>query len=73
MNIADNSHRIRLEICFIEFIEYLQRHLFRELTVRHRLLIRATDRVGGTVRYGEIEIEPGGQLTGSVLVVAGPG
>jgi cytoskeletal protein CcmA (bactofilin family) len=44
-----------------------------ELTVRRRLLIRATGRVGGTVRYGEIEIEPGGQLTGSISVMAGPG
>jgi cytoskeletal protein CcmA (bactofilin family) len=44
-----------------------------DLTVHHRLLIRATGRVGGTVRYGEIEIELGGQLTGSVSVMAGPG
>ena len=30
------------------------------LTVRKRLLIRATGRVSGTVRYGELEIERGG-------------
>lgn len=41
-----------------------------ELTVRRRLLIKATGRVGGTVRYGELEIEPGGRLTGSVSVLA---
>jgi len=36
------------------------------LTVRKRLLIRATGRVSGTVRYGQIEIECGGQITGDV-------
>ena len=36
------------------------------LTVRGRLLIRATGRVAGTVRYGELEIERGGQLSGTV-------
>lgn len=40
-----------------------------ELTVRNRLLIRATGRVKGTVRYGEIEIERGGKLTGSVSMI----
>lgn len=37
-----------------------------ELTVRKRLLIRATGRVSGTVRYGDIEIERGGRLSGAV-------
>jgi cytoskeletal protein CcmA (bactofilin family) len=36
------------------------------LTVRRRLLIRATGRVSGTVRYGELEIERGGRLAGAV-------
>jgi cytoskeletal protein CcmA (bactofilin family) len=36
------------------------------LTVRKRLLIRATGRVSGNVRYGEIEIERGGRLAGSI-------
>jgi len=40
-----------------------------ELTVRNRLLIRATGRVKGTVRYGELEIERGGKLTGSVSMI----
>lgn len=39
------------------------------LTVRKRLLIRKTGRVKGTVRYGELEIERGGQLTGSVSML----
>jgi cytoskeletal protein CcmA (bactofilin family) len=36
------------------------------LTVRKRLLIRATGRVSGTVRYGQIEIECGGQISGDI-------
>ena len=39
-----------------------------ELTVRGRLLIRRTGRVTGTIRYGEIEIERGGRIAGSVEV-----
>jgi cytoskeletal protein CcmA (bactofilin family) len=36
------------------------------LTVRKRLLIKATGRVSGTIRYGQIEIECGGQISGDV-------
>ena len=36
------------------------------LTVRDRLLIRATGKVTGTVRYGRIEIECGGEVSGDV-------
>ncbi len=36
------------------------------LTVRGRLMIRAAGRVAGEVRYGQLEIECGGQLTGTV-------
>ena len=36
------------------------------LTVRKRLLIRATGKVTGTVRYGQLEIECGGQISGDV-------
>ena len=36
------------------------------LNVRRRLLIRATGRVAGTIRYGQIEIERGGQISGDV-------
>jgi cytoskeletal protein CcmA (bactofilin family) len=38
-----------------------------DLTVRKRLLVRGSGRVSGTVRYGELEIERGGQLSGSFL------
>lgn len=41
------------------------------LTVRRRLLIRATGRVTGTIRYGQIEVECGGQISGDVQ--ANPG
>jgi cytoskeletal protein CcmA (bactofilin family) len=40
------------------------------LTVRKRLLIRSTGKVVGTVRYGQIEIECGGQLSGDVQMLA---
>ena len=36
------------------------------LTVRKRLLIRASGKVSGTIRYGQIEIECGGQIAGDI-------
>lgn len=36
------------------------------LVVRKRLLIKSSGRVSGTVRYGQIEIECGGQISGDV-------
>jgi cytoskeletal protein CcmA (bactofilin family) len=36
------------------------------LTVRKRLFIRATGKVTGTVRYGQLEVECGGQVSGDV-------
>ena len=36
------------------------------LTVRKRLFIKATGRVSGTIRYGQIEIECGGQISGDI-------
>jgi cytoskeletal protein CcmA (bactofilin family) len=36
------------------------------LVVRKRLLIKASGRVSGTIRYGQIEIECGGQVSGDV-------
>ncbi len=38
------------------------------LTVRQKLWIRSTGKVTGTVRYGKIEIEEGGQIAGEVQV-----
>jgi cytoskeletal protein CcmA (bactofilin family) len=36
------------------------------LVVRKRLLIKASGKVSGTIRYGQIEIECGGQISGDV-------
>jgi cytoskeletal protein CcmA (bactofilin family) len=41
------------------------------LTVRKRLVIRATGQVSGTIRYGQIEIECGGRISGDVQANAG--
>lgn len=38
------------------------------LVVRQRLFVRATGRVKGKVRYGELEVERGGQVSGDVQV-----
>ena len=40
-----------------------------DLTVRKRLLIRSTGQVKGTVRYGELEIERGGHLSGTISML----
>ena len=37
-----------------------------DLIVRNRLLIKATGRVSGTIRYGQIEIECGGRIFGDI-------
>jgi cytoskeletal protein CcmA (bactofilin family) len=41
------------------------------LIVKKRLLIRATGRVSGTIRYGQIEIECGGQISGDIQAQSG--
>ena len=41
------------------------------LTVRMRLLLRASGKVSGTIRYGQIEIECGGQIAGDVQAQPG--
>jgi cytoskeletal protein CcmA (bactofilin family) len=40
-----------------------------DLTVRKRLLIRSTGQVKGNVRYGEIEVERGGRITGAISML----
>jgi cytoskeletal protein CcmA (bactofilin family) len=40
-----------------------------DLTVRNRLLIRSTGQVKGTVRYGEIEVERGGRISGTISMI----
>ena len=43
-----------------------------ELTVRGRLVIRATGRVLGKVRYLDLHIEPGGKLAGQIEALDAP-
>src|SRR3546814_10164446 len=41
-----------------------------ELTARTRLVIHASGRVSGKIRYGSIAIEDGGQISGDVAALA---
>ncbi|MBL8839403.1 MAG: polymer-forming cytoskeletal protein [Alphaproteobacteria bacterium] len=42
--------------------------LFRgKMTVRGRLVIKATGRVTGEVSYGQVEIERGGEISGTIV------
>jgi cytoskeletal protein CcmA (bactofilin family) len=43
------------------------------LTVRQKLVIYATGKVTGKIRYGKVVIEEGGQLTGDIQFGATPG
>lgn len=45
-------------------------HYDGSLTVRENLLIRSTGRVTGTVRYGKLHIEDGGEINGDVKTLA---
>jgi cytoskeletal protein CcmA (bactofilin family) len=42
------------------------------LTVRDRLLVRATGRVSGSIRYRRIEVELGGEIVGDMQVLSRP-
>jgi cytoskeletal protein CcmA (bactofilin family) len=42
-----------------------------DLTARKRLVIHATGKVSGRVRYGKLVIEEGGELSGEVKTLAG--
>lgn len=39
-----------------------------ELTARHQLIVHATGRVSGKIRYGKLVVEEGGQLSGEIDV-----
>ncbi|QID17993.1 polymer-forming cytoskeletal protein [Nitrogeniibacter mangrovi] len=45
-------------------------HFDGDLTAREQLIIHATGRVSGTIRYGKILIEEGGELSGDVQSLA---
>ncbi len=40
-----------------------------ELTAHKQLVIRSTGRVSGTIRYGKISVEEGGELSGDVAAI----
>lgn len=42
-----------------------------ELTARSQLIIRSTGRVGGTIRFGKLVVEKGGELNGEISVLGG--
>ena len=44
-----------------------------DLTVRKRLYVRGTGKLTGTVRYGELELERGGQIAGNISVLSNGG
>jgi len=43
-----------------------------DLTVRKRLFVRGSGKLTGTVRYGELELERGGQIAGNISVLDSP-
>lgn len=43
-----------------------------DLTVRDRLIVRRSGRVKGKLRYGSIQIEPGGEISGAVEILPKP-
>jgi len=42
-----------------------------ELTARSQLIIRSTGRVSGTIRFGKLVVEEGGELNGEISVLGG--
>lgn len=48
-------------------------HFDGDLTVRDKLVIYATGRVTGKIRYGKVVIEEGGQLSGDIQFGASRG
>jgi cytoskeletal protein CcmA (bactofilin family) len=44
-----------------------------ELTARKQLVIRATGRVSGKIRYGKVAIEEGGELSGDIGAITDAG
>lgn len=44
-----------------------------ELTARHQLIIHASGRVSGKIRYGKLLVEEGGSVSGDVQTLSGQG
>lgn len=51
-------------------IAEIRGHFDGELTARSQLIIHATGRVNGTIRYGKILVEEGGELSGDIRALA---
>lgn len=47
-------------------------HFDGELTARKQLVIHASGRVSGKIRYGKIKIEEGGELSGDIAALGTP-
>ena len=47
-------------------------HFDGELTARKQLIIHASGKVSGKIRYGSIKIEDGGEITGDIGSMSGP-
>ncbi len=45
-------------------------HFEGTLTVRNRLIVHASGRISGAIRYREIEIQRGGQVAGDIQAIA---
>jgi cytoskeletal protein CcmA (bactofilin family) len=43
-----------------------------DLTVRGRLRVRASGRINGSIRYGQLEVEAGGRLVGEIQTLSSP-
>jgi cytoskeletal protein CcmA (bactofilin family) len=43
-----------------------------ELTARKQLIIHATGRVSGTIRYGKLMVENGGEISGNISTLSAP-
>lgn len=48
-------------------------HFDGELTARERLIVHATGRISGKIRYGKIHVEEGGELSGDIKSLAAAG
>ncbi len=51
-------------------IAEIRGHFDGELTARSQLIIHATGRVSGTIRYGTILVEEGGELSGDIRALS---
>lgn len=48
-------------------------HLEGDIVVRERLIVRSTGRIVGTIRYGELEVERGGIVSGTIEALSAKG